>query len=89
MAYFVYILYSATPGRYYIGSCENIESRLKKHLANHKGFTAKAKDWRLVYDERFPEKTLALRRERQLKNWKNKRRIEQLIEKGRSSEHPD
>jgi len=89
MQYFVYILYSASLRRYYIGSCQEIEIRLKKHLGNHRGFTSKAKDWQLMYHESFPEKSAALKRERQLKNWKSRKRIEQLIEKARRVEHPD
>jgi len=79
--YFVYILYSEELDRYYIGSTENVEERLKKHLANHAGFTGKAKDWQIKYTEEFFEKIQALKREKQLKGWKNRTRIEQLIEK--------
>jgi putative endonuclease len=89
MQYFVYILYSPSLGSHYIGSCQEIEIRLKKHLCNHQGFTSKAKDWQLAYHESYPEKSGALKRERQLKRWKSKRRIEQLIERARLVEHPD
>ena len=41
--YHVYILYSKLLNRYYIGSTENIESRLRKHNTNHKGFTGRAR----------------------------------------------
>lgn len=67
MSYFVYILYSKSLDLYYIGFSENPEKRLKKHLANHKGFTAKAKDWFICYTEPFSEKKEALKREKQLK----------------------
>ena len=80
--YFVYILYSVELDRYYIASTENVEERLKKHLASHAGFTRKAKDWQIKYTEAFSEKSNALRREKQLKNWKNRSRIERLIGKG-------
>jgi putative endonuclease len=79
--YFVYILYSATLDLYYIGFSQNPDVRLMKHLANHKGFTSKAKDWQLMYKECFQEKSAALKREKQLKRWKSKIRIKQLIEK--------
>jgi putative endonuclease len=77
--FYVYILYSPSLDTFYIGSSENPQNRLKKHLANHKGFTAKAKDWVICYAELFPSKILALKREKQLKGWKNKTRIRQLI----------
>jgi putative endonuclease len=31
--YFVYILYSQSRDRYYIGSCSNIQTRLERHNA--------------------------------------------------------
>ena len=79
MVYYVYILYSTQLDLFYIGSSENPEVRLSKHLANHKGFTGKAKDWKIVYTESYPDKTEALIREKQLKKWKNRERIQQLI----------
>ena len=77
--YYVYILYSEYLDLYYIGSAQNPEKRLIKHLSNHDGFTAKAKDWKICLSECFPDKTEALKREKQLKRWKNRSRIEQLI----------
>jgi len=79
MPCFVYILYSASLDLYYIGCSYHPEKRLRKHLANHKGFTAKAKDWHICYTECFKNKAEALKREKQLKGWKNRSRIQQLI----------
>ncbi|SRR5258705_12726207 len=89
MNYFVYILYSAHLDLYYIGFSEDPENRLNKHLSDHKGFTSRTKDWKIVHKEIFQQKSEALKRERQLKAWKNKIRIKELIEKFRSVEHPD
>jgi putative endonuclease len=50
-------------------------------LAKHKGFTSKATDWQIVYTEAFPSQELAMQREKQLKNWKSKIRIEELIKR--------
>jgi putative endonuclease len=77
--YFVYILYSAQIDRHYIGSTENIESRLSKHLSQHSGFTGKAKDWVIVYSEELASKTEALKRELEVKKWKSRKMIEVLI----------
>jgi len=79
MPCFVYILYSVSLDLYYIGCSENPEKRLRKHLAKHKGFTNKSKDWYICYTELFDNKPSALKREKQLKGWKNKGRIQQLI----------
>ncbi|MBL7738146.1 MAG: GIY-YIG nuclease family protein [Chitinophagaceae bacterium] len=89
MAFYVYILYAASLDSYYIGSSQNPEERLRKHLSNHNGYTAKAKDWIIVYTELFDLKSLALIREKQLKGWKNKNRIRELIVAARWIEHPD
>jgi putative endonuclease len=77
---FTYILYSKTLDRYYIGSTEDsIDIRLKKHLSNHKGFTGKAKDWLLIYQEEYSYKQDALKREKQIKAWKSRKQIEILM----------
>jgi putative endonuclease len=76
---FTYILYSLALDRYYIGSTSgSVEDRLKKHLARHDGFTAKANDWRVVYKEEYLTENETLKRERQIKSWKSRRMIEQL-----------
>ena len=75
-----YILYSEKLDKFYIGfTGDGIEERLSKHLANHKGYTAKAKDWQLVYREIFESKQEAMQREKQLKGWKSNKRIKELI----------
>ena len=75
-----YILYSAKMDKYYIGACGNdLHGRLKSHLSNHKGFTAKAKDWAIVYFETYPSRTEAYARERQIKKWKSRKMVENLI----------
>ena len=79
MQYFTYIIQSDEADRYYIGITSNPEERVKKHNTNHKGFTGSKNDWKLVYIEEFTSKLQALKRERQIKNWKNKQRIEELI----------
>ena len=78
-----YILYSAQLDRYYIGSCgADLAGRLARHLTNHKGFTSKAKDWRIVLRESYASRSAAYARERQLKSWKSRSAIEELIRSG-------
>ena len=75
-----YILYSAMLNKFYIGfTTDVIEIRLQKHLYNHKGFTSKAKDWQIVYIEKFDTKAAAMQREKEIKSWKSKTKIQQLI----------
>ena len=74
-----YILYSAFRDKYYIGSTSDLEKRLAKHNTNHKGFTGKAGDWKVVYAETFDLKAKASKRERQIKSWKSRIAIEKLV----------
>ena len=87
MSYYFYILFSLHADKYYIGHTNNLSERLRKHNSNHSGFTGKYNDWHIVYSEKFVAKSEAYARERQIKKWKNRHRIEQLIVK--NSEHPD
>jgi len=77
--FYLYILFSEKINCYYVGVSSNVEERLSRHLSNHKGYTSKVKDWIIVYTESFETKTEALKREKQIKNWKSKAMIEKLI----------
>ena len=80
MIFTVYILYAAGIDKYYIGFTKGeIEERFRKHLSNHAGFTSKSKQWKIVYTELFYNKVYAMKREREIKNWKSRKRIEQLL----------
>ncbi len=81
--YTTYILYSRFLGKFYIGfTGEEVNIRLAKHLTNHNGFTAKSKDWEIVYKEIFESKIEAMKREKQLKGWKSNIRLKELIARG-------
>jgi putative endonuclease len=82
MACHFYILYSIKLDQYYVGhTCEELKERLRKHLSNHSGFTARSKDWELVYSEPYLDKSSAYRREREVKSWKSKKKLKEMIEK--------
>ena len=85
MAYRVYILYSPSLDKFYVGHTgDELIERMRRHLSEHKGFTAKAKDWEIAFTETQPTKEDAYRRELAIKAWKSKRMIQQLIEKHNS-----
>jgi len=69
--FFMYILQSIPTGRFYIGSSQNLASRLLLHNAGKVPATKPFRPWKIVYSESFPTRSLALRRERQIKSWKN------------------
>lgn len=80
--YTVYILYSERINKYYIGSSSNVQDRLRKHNNASKGFTNTGRPWIIVYIESFDNKKDAENREKQLKRWKNRTRLETLINSG-------
>jgi len=83
--YYVYILASKRNGTLYIGVTNNLERRLYEHKNNLvEGFTKKYSVHNLVYFEEVNDVNAALQREKQLKRWTRKWKID-LIEK----ENPD
>lgn len=84
--YAVYILYSSRLDRYYIGSTADVAGRLRRHNSNSQGFTRAGRPWKLVFSEAYENKSYAEAREKQLKRWKNRARIEDLIKK---NQEPD
>ena len=86
--YTVYILYSKTRDKFYIGfTGDDLTQRLRRHNTKHTGFTGTANDWSLMYSESYGNKPEALFREKQIKRWKSSVLIEKLI--AGNLEHPD
>mgnify|MGYP001113365913 CR=1 FL=1 len=79
MSCMVYILYSKSLDKYYIGHTSNMEERLKKHNNRHKGFTGRNDDWKVVYTDHYGSKSEAMKREREIKSWKSRVKIKKLI----------
>ena len=78
--YFVYILTNKPHGTLYIGVTNHIGRRVFEHKYGPKNsFTHKYSTNRLVYLENFTDVTLAILREKQLKNWHRQWKIH-LIE---------
>ena len=80
MSQFIYILYSPSRDRYYVGRTSNLDGRLIRHNTARTGFTSTGQPWQIVYSEEFDTLQEACRRERQLKGWKNRNRLERLIQ---------
>jgi len=77
--YFVYIIFSSSRNRYYVGFSEDPEVRLVKHNSGATTSTRSGRPWILVYQERFSDKTSAMKREKQIENMKSRLYIENLI----------
>ncbi|MBI2405631.1 GIY-YIG nuclease family protein [Candidatus Microgenomates bacterium] len=81
MSWFVYALYNQESKKIYIGQTNNIGRRLLEHnqkKGNH--FTAKVLgEWKLVYKEEFEIREEAIRREKQLKSFRGREFLKNLI----------
>jgi len=75
----VYILQSQSTDRFYIGCADNPLVRLSEHQRGQAVSTRGRGPWTLLYQEHFDTLSQARRRERQLKNWKSHRSIQELI----------
>lgn len=64
---YVYVLKSESLGKMYVGHAEDLASRLSQHNSGQSLATKLAKDWRVVYFEKFPNESLAIKRERYFK----------------------
>ncbi len=79
--FYVYILASKPRGTLYIGVTNNLTRRVYEHKNNFiEGFTKKYGVHQLVFYEHTTDAESAIRREKQLKKWERKWKIE-LIEK--------
>jgi putative endonuclease len=78
MAY-TYILQSETTGMYYVGSCNDVQERLRRHNSGHSLSTRKGIPWKIVYQKEFETKQEAMRKEYRIKSMKSRKYIEKLI----------
>lgn len=79
--YYVYIIASKRNGTLYVGFTSNLIRRIYQHKHNLvDGFTKKYEIHSLVYYEETNNVNSALRREKQLKKWNRKWKLD-LIEK--------
>ena len=79
--YYVYILASRRNGTLYIGITNNLVRRAYEHKMGFiRGFTSRYNVHRLVYYEQTTDINSALQREKQLKKWNRKWKLD-LIEK--------
>jgi putative endonuclease len=67
--HFVYIIECAD-GSYYIGSARDVAGRVQAHNAGKAAtWTASRRPVVLVYEEKHPDETSALQREKHIKRW--------------------
>ena len=67
--WFVYVLYSTSANKTYVGFTNNMERRFREHnLTEASGFTLRYRPWILIRFEEFSDKTQAMKREKFLKS---------------------
>jgi putative endonuclease len=75
VGHFIYIL-QANDGRYYTGYTTDLERRLKEHRSGLGAkFTRSFGAKKILYYESFPEKSLALKREIEIKKMPREKKI--------------
>jgi len=77
--YFVYIIRSLKFEKYYTGSTENLDRRLKNHNSGKVRSTKVYKPWKIAYTELYESKSEALKREKQIKSYKGGNAFRALI----------
>jgi putative endonuclease len=73
---YVYILYSETILRYYVGQTANIESRLLRHNNGYVKSTKRGLPWKLIYKIEVNSRSEALILERKIKKRGAKRYLD-------------
>jgi putative endonuclease len=65
--FYCYVLRSKKTGRRYVGSCENLADRVRRHNAGESKATKHGLPWALIQSEAFATRTEAAQRERYYK----------------------
>jgi len=83
MPYHLYILQRESTKRYYVGQSIDVQGRLAYHNANYSLALKTRGPWKLVHTEQFATRSEVMRREHQIKSWKDRRMIEKLLSASR------
>ncbi len=78
-SFYVYILQSLKDFSFYIGQCDDLDCRMSKHFDGMSKYTASKRPLRLVYFEVHPNRSAAIKREREIKLKKSRMYLEWLI----------
>lgn len=78
-SYYVYVIRSGRNRRYYVGSCGDIDNRLREHNSGETKSTKYGIPWKIIYTERFATEKEAYRREREIKSYKGGNAFKKLI----------
>jgi len=85
MSYHVYIIKSESDRSYYVGSTHDLVDRIQRHNDGRSKYTKAKLPWKLVYTEKLPTRSEAVKRENQIKARKSRKFIERLVRASRQS----
>jgi len=78
--YSVYILYSKSSDKYYIGHTGDVEKRLNQHNSGYSKSTKSGIPWILKYEYSYSSRSCAVNRENEIKMKKSRKYIQWIIE---------
>ena len=76
--FFIYILYSNTINKFYVGQTIDINKRLQRHNLKMVPSTKNGIPWKLIYSEKYSTRSEAMLKEKQIKKRGAKRFLESL-----------
>ena len=79
MSFYVYILYSPSKDKYYVGSCEDMDVRIVQHNSGRNKSTRHGLPWEIKKIETYTSRSEAVQRELFIKKMKSRKFIEQVI----------
>ena len=77
--YYVYVLRSEKVGKFYIGSTSDVNARLDFHNSGKQRSTRHRIPFKIVYTEKYVDKSDAIKREKQIKSYKGGEAFKRLI----------
>ena len=79
--FYVYIIKSEKTRKYYVGSTNNLNKRIEEHNTGKSKYTSRGIPWDLIYYEIYLTRTLAMKKEKEIKSRGIKRYLEDQVEK--------
>ena len=76
--FYCYVLRSEKTGRRYVGSCENLDDRIRRHNAGESKATRHGMPWALIHSETFVTRSEAAQRERYYKTGRGRDALNKL-----------
>ena len=78
--FYIYVLQSTKTGRRYLGSCDNLDERIRRHNLGHSKATRHGIPWTLMHSESFSSRAEATRKERFYKTGRGRDELNRLDE---------